>query len=74
TVFGTVTQQHFLQNLGIDLRLQRLLKNANEKEAEELRSGVDMILNDMGERFKLLSLFPKNSADKFKDNPSPGFV
>lgn len=95
TTFGTVTQAHFLKNLGVDLRLhvsrllsclkilraplnllpfQRLLEDASEEEKKDLASGVQMLMKDMGERFKFLSLFPRDCKQMFQDNPPAGFV
>ncbi|CAL8073328.1 unnamed protein product [Orchesella dallaii] len=59
-VCGPVSQQTFLRRLGIDLRLDNLLKAAKtEVEQDQLRSGYKMIVNDMGTRFHCISLFPK---------------
>ncbi|ELU12546.1 hypothetical protein CAPTEDRAFT_117962, partial [Capitella teleta] len=51
---GPITQRDFLHNMGIELRLQILLKNASEKDQHDLISGYDTLTNPeiMGERFK----------------------
>jgi SAM-dependent MidA family methyltransferase len=69
-----VTQQQFLQAMGIEIRLEILLKSSqNEKQKSDLKSGVEMLLKEMGQKFKFLSLFPQNSQQLFIDNPCPGF-
>lgn len=74
TFFGPVTQQTFLTSLGVELRLNRLLKKAkDEEEASKLKSGVKMITEDMGQRFKVFSIFPKESKHLFRENPPAGF-
>ncbi|XP_076475600.1 protein arginine methyltransferase NDUFAF7 homolog, mitochondrial isoform X3 [Bombus vancouverensis nearcticus] len=73
--FGPVTQSSFLQNLGIDLRLQMLLQNASEEGKKSLRTGYHMIMDEdkMGTRFKVLSLFPSILKEYFKKVPVTGF-
>jgi len=73
--FGPVSQKHFLLSMGIGVRLQKLLENTpDQADKDDLRSGVNMIVNEMGEKFKFLSLFPKGSRDVFLNNPPPGFL
>jgi NADH dehydrogenase [ubiquinone] 1 alpha subcomplex assembly factor 7 len=73
-VFGPVAQEQFLKSLGIELRLEKLMASATtEEEKATLRSGVDMVVNQMGQRFKFLSIFPKNNRQLFSDNPPAGF-
>ena len=50
------------------------MENCSEKDKKELKSGVDMLLNEMGERYKFLSMFPSNARSIFIDNPPAGFV
>ncbi|XP_050479484.1 protein arginine methyltransferase NDUFAF7, mitochondrial isoform X1 [Bombus huntii] len=73
--FGPVTQSSFLQNLGIDLRLQMLLQNASEEGKKSLRTGYHMIMDEdkMGTRFKVLSLFPSILKEYFEKVPVTGF-
>lgn len=57
------------------MRLNRLLQNVeNEEEAEKLKSGVKMITEEMGQRFKVFSIFPKESKHLFRNNPPAGFL
>lgn len=58
--FGPINQGLFLKKLGIDVRLQILLKNSDGVQKETILSGYHMITDNdkMGERFKVLSLFP----------------
>jgi len=45
---------------------------ANKGEKEELISSVKMIMEDMGLKFKFMSIYPKNSKHLFDGEP-PGF-
>ncbi|KAF7383499.1 hypothetical protein HZH66_012849 [Vespula vulgaris] len=58
--FGPISQKIFLKNLGIDVRLEIILKNSTDVEKEHILSGYHMIMDTdkMGERFKVLALFP----------------
>ncbi|XP_015185297.1 PREDICTED: NADH dehydrogenase [ubiquinone] complex I, assembly factor 7 isoform X2 [Polistes dominula] len=69
--FGPISQRTFLKNLGIDLRLEMILKNSTDVQKEQILSGYHMIMDadKMGERFKVLSLFPyvlSKYMDKWK--------
>lgn len=69
--FGPISQRTFLKNLGIDLRLEMILKNSTDVQKEHILSGYHMIMDadKMGERFKVLSLFPyvlSKYMDKWK--------
>lgn len=57
TVFGTVTQAAFLRQMGIELRLEKLLESTNPKLHDHLRGNVKMLLEDMGERFRFMAIF-----------------
>src|SRR6218665_2370290 len=60
-VVGTTTQAKFLTNLGIALRLRALIEsNPDSKVRKQLISGVKMLLDDMGERFKFMAIFPSH--------------
>lgn len=61
-VFGTVTQEHFLRQLGIGLRLQMLLaQNSSEhlkpEARQQLVASVRMLLEEMGRRFRVMAVF-----------------
>lgn len=74
TVFGPVTQQRFLVGCGLETRLEALRRKAkNQSEEDELISGVRMLLDDMGERYKFMSIFPSSSKHLFRDDPPAGF-
>ena len=54
--------------------LQKLLEcTKSEEEKTNLKSGVDKIMNEMGQRFKFLSLFPLSNKEFFQNNPPAGF-
>ncbi|XP_059841635.1 protein arginine methyltransferase NDUFAF7, mitochondrial isoform X1 [Hypanus sabinus] len=58
---GPVTQQEFLKNMGIGVRLQVLLKNASDPTTHKhLTESYDMLMNPekMGKRFKFFALVP----------------
>lgn len=58
-----------------DLQLQKLMESAtSEEQKNAIKSGVNKIVNEMGQRFKLLSIFPQNNAKYFQDNPPAGFL
>ncbi|KAL8564289.1 hypothetical protein ACOMHN_050900 [Nucella lapillus] len=64
SMFGPITQQDFLVNMGIGVRLQMLLQKAKQEQWKSLLTGYDMLTHPakMGERFKFLSLMnPPNS-------------
>ncbi len=42
---GPVTQQHFLQSLGIEARLNMLEQQSSEGQAQSLREGVKKLLD-----------------------------
>ncbi|KAK2186501.1 hypothetical protein NP493_198g04009 [Ridgeia piscesae] len=70
--YGPISQQSFLNNMGIQVRLQMLMKTAHGEQLEQLMSGYDMLTNPskMGERFKFLSLLQSNR----KNYEPAGFV
>lgn len=72
-IFGPVEQGTFLIRCGLEARLQALLAKANKHEQENLKSGAKMLVEEMGKRFKLLSMFPKHTESLFKDDPPAGF-
>lgn len=73
--FGPVTQRRFLRSLGIDLRLQILLQNANSTQKQQIESGYHMITDEdkMGKCFRVLSLFPFVLKDHLAKWPVAGF-
>lgn len=61
-VIGPLNQCDFLKNLGIDLRLDRLLaKSKTDQEKDYLRKSYEVLTSnrEMGSRFKVLGLYPK---------------
>ncbi|XP_072032555.1 protein arginine methyltransferase NDUFAF7, mitochondrial-like isoform X2 [Amphiura filiformis] len=72
--FGPVNQNLFLQQMGIETRLKKLLTTQPEQH-KELISGYRMLMDpeQMGQRFKMFSLMPKNRADGSPYNPA-GFA
>nr|XP_006135286.1 protein arginine methyltransferase NDUFAF7, mitochondrial [Pelodiscus sinensis] len=58
---GPIKQQEFLKNMGIDVRLQVLLRNISDTAMrEQLLQGYDMLMNPkkMGDRFNFFGLLP----------------
>nr|XP_002709807.1 protein arginine methyltransferase NDUFAF7, mitochondrial isoform X1 [Oryctolagus cuniculus] len=58
---GPITQQTFLKNMGIDVRLKILADKSHEPSVrEQLLQGYDMLMNPkkMGERFHFFALLP----------------
>jgi len=53
---------------------KQLLENCSQEEKKDLESGVEMLLKDMGERYKFLALFPSNYRNMFADDPPAGFA
>lgn len=73
-LFGPVDQKSFLVKCGLHARLNVLLDNANHEEKKDLISGANMMLNDMGERYKFLAFFPKDTESLFEADPPAGFI
>ncbi|XP_067681728.1 protein arginine methyltransferase NDUFAF7, mitochondrial-like [Haliotis asinina] len=65
STYGPLTQQEFLHNMGIGVRLQVLLQKADQEAWKDLISGYDMLTNPkkMGERFKFLALMNPRQKD-----------
>ncbi|KAK6641147.1 hypothetical protein RUM44_012856 [Polyplax serrata] len=74
-VLGPVEQGEFLKRLGIEVRLQMLLKNAKGEEAQQLESCYRMIVDNqkMGSRYKCFATFPLVLQDYLKKYPVAGF-
>lgn len=74
-VYGSVTQRDFLLKCGFQHRLSFLAdKASSEKECLELKSGSDLIINEMGDRYRFMSIFPKGAEPLFGDDPPAGFM
>ncbi|XP_067901414.1 protein arginine methyltransferase NDUFAF7, mitochondrial isoform X2 [Heterodontus francisci] len=61
TSLGPIPQHQFLKNMGIDVRLQALLRNASgPATCKDLIDAYDIIMNPekMGKRFKFFALLP----------------
>lgn len=73
--YGPVNQCSFLKNLGIDVRLQMLLKSASDDEKLHIKSGYHMIMDEdkMGARFKVFSFFPSVLEAHLSQWPVAGF-
>eukprot|EP01114_Cavostelium_apophysatum_P007254 TRINITY_DN1920_c0_g1_i1.p1 TRINITY_DN1920_c0_g1~~TRINITY_DN1920_c0_g1_i1.p1 ORF type:complete len:453 (-),score=96.65 TRINITY_DN1920_c0_g1_i1:42-1400(-) len=56
--YGVVTQSAFLKQMGIETRLDILAKNANQKQAEDLRAGYERLTDEkqMGSAYKALAI------------------
>lgn len=67
STFGPITQEKFLHNMGIGVRLQVLLSSASTEQRKSLITGYDMLTNPakMGERFKFFAILEKLNDDYF---------
>ncbi|GFO34673.1 NADP dehydrogenase [ubiquinone] complex i, assembly factor 7-like [Plakobranchus ocellatus] len=65
SVFGPITQEKFLTNMGIGYRLQALLQSSKQEQWADLISGYKMLTapEQMGERFKFFSITRKHDND-----------
>lgn len=56
--YGSVSQKNFLHEMGIETRMNVLLKNATPKQQHDLISGYKRLTDpdDMGHVFKVFSL------------------
>lgn len=72
-LFGSVSQKDFLVNCGLQARLNVLLERARDDEKKILVSGANMMINDMGYRYRFLSMFPKGTESLFDGDPPAGF-
>ncbi|XP_071450796.1 protein arginine methyltransferase NDUFAF7 homolog, mitochondrial [Hetaerina americana] len=73
---GPVPQQFFLQNMGIDVRLEALKKScSSEREVKWIEAGYRMLTDptQMGERFKFFALFPNVLRQFLHKFPVAGF-
>ncbi|CAG9537860.1 unnamed protein product [Cercopithifilaria johnstoni] len=77
-VFGPVKQREFLVQMGIGLRLEKLLASCKTKEEKKnLVESCEILLSDkgMGERFKVMSIFPKTLESILSQRKGPaGFA
>lgn len=75
-VFGPITQGEFLKNLGIEVRLKRLLAVAkSDTERDYLKKSFDMLVGSdrMGSKFKVMAIFPKVLQPYLAVRPPAGF-
>lgn len=73
--FGPIEQRKFLTNMGAEARMETLLASCNEEEKKALESGYEMLSSpqQMGDRFKFLSIFPSVLSDHLSKFPVNGF-
>nr|XP_022333358.1 protein arginine methyltransferase NDUFAF7, mitochondrial-like isoform X2 [Crassostrea virginica] len=62
--FGPVTQNNFLNGMGIGVRLQVLMQNADDNTRKVLMESVRRLMHprEMGEAFKFLAIAPKDTG------------
>ncbi|VDM96414.1 unnamed protein product [Thelazia callipaeda] len=77
-IYGPVEQRAFFAQMGIGLRLEKLMNSCKTKEERQaLLNSCEMLLSDkgMGTRFKVMSLFPKTLKDILIQRKGPaGFA
>lgn len=74
--FGPVEQRDFLNRMGGETRLTKLMeKAASADDANSLQSGYNMLTDPskMGSRFKFFAMFPKIIENHLKKFPVSGF-
>jgi len=75
--YGPVEQGDFLRAMGIEVRLQKLTQSttATEEAKAQLKSAYDMLVSpdQMGKRFKFMSVFPKTMSQIHSKFPPAGF-
>lgn len=74
--FGPVEQGEFLQRMGGETRLEKLIEKATSTEAaNSLKSGYNMLTDSskMGSRFKMFAMFPKVLEAGLQKFPVNGF-
>ncbi len=78
-VYGPVEQREFLDRLGMSVRKEVLLRSCAEKGLEEaagqIESAYRMLTHpeEMGRRFKFLSVFPATMRPIHRGSPPAGF-
>lgn len=74
--YGPVQQGDFLDRMQGSIRLERLLANALPENQAIIRSGYKMLTDrqQMGARFKFLSMFPAVLANHLEKYPVEGFA
>ncbi|PAV62294.1 hypothetical protein WR25_03969 [Diploscapter pachys] len=58
-VYGPIAQNKFLSQLGIEFRLKLLKKRADPEQQKYLQDAYNFVMNEMGNRFKTISIFPR---------------
>ncbi|KAJ8668073.1 hypothetical protein QAD02_009736 [Eretmocerus hayati] len=73
--FGPVTQGDFLTELGINVRLMNLCKDATKDQRKQLELGYKKIVDSdqMGSCFKVMSMFPYVLKEYLEKLPVHGF-
>lgn len=74
--FGPIEQRTFLDRMGGEVRLKKLIENAKTNEdIELLKSGYNMLTDPskMGQRFKFFAVFPKTLENHLEKFPVGGF-
>lgn len=73
--FGPVEQRSFMKTMEAEVRLEKLLENATKEEKQVLTSSYEMLTSpdQMGSRFKFLSIFPYVLKDYLSKHPVFGF-
>lgn len=77
-IYGPIEQREFFAQMGIGLRLRKLLEGCKmKKERENLLKSCELLLSEdgMGTRFKVMSMFPKTLKCVLEERGGPaGFA
>jgi NADH dehydrogenase [ubiquinone] 1 alpha subcomplex assembly factor 7 len=74
-VHGSVVQRDFIIGCGLQHRLDSLLaRAASDSEKQELISGASLMTEEMGQRYRFMSMFPKSLERLFENDPPAGFA
>lgn len=72
-IFGPVDQKTFLLKCGLQARFDKLLEKVPESDKNDLKSEFEILVHEMGSRYKFMAIFPKDTNHLFNNDPPAGF-